>query len=155
MWIYKSRGIGIMAFTNYTTEDDNCAPYKKDRLDAGWDLRSNEEDFTLGPGAKVEVDTGIKVAIPRKYVGIIAPRSGLGTKCRVGLANTIGVIDSEYRGKIVVYLVNDGHMPVEIKKYDRVCQMLIMPVELQSMRKVGILSKTTRGDAGFGSTGES
>jgi dUTP pyrophosphatase len=144
-----------MPYTNYTTDDDKCAPFKDSRYDAGWDLRSNNEDFTLKPGAKVEVDTGIKVAIPRYHVGIIAPRSGLGTKHRIGLANTIGVIDTEYRGPVKVYLVNDGHIDVEIKKYDRICQMLIIPVELQSMRKVGILTKTSRGDAGFGSTGDS
>ena len=139
--------------TRYITDDDNCAPYKKHRYDAGWDLRSNSEDFVLKPGAKVEVPTGIKVAIPRTYVGLIFPRSGQGTKFRVGLANTVGVIDSDYRGEIIVHLVNDGHTDVEINRYDRICQMLIMPVVLQTMRKVTTLGSTTRGDNGFGSTG--
>jgi len=139
--------------TKYMLDTDNCEPYKEHRYDAGWDLRSKNETFTLVPGAKVEVDTGIRVAIPRGYVGLIAPRSGLGTKYRVGLANTIGVIDSDYRGKVKVFLVNDGNTDVEIKQYDRVCQLIILPVVLQSLRKTTNLGDTNRGSGGFGHTG--
>ena len=141
-----------MAYIRYTTDDENCAPYKKHRFDAGWDLRSNEETFTLFPEAKVTVNTGIKLGIPRKFVGLIMPRSGMGSKYRIGLANTVGVIDADYRGEIKVVLVNDGREEVVIEKYDRICQLLIVPVELQSMRKVGLLDDTARGDGGFGST---
>ena len=141
-----------MAYIRYTTDDENCAPYKKHRFDAGWDLRSNNETFTLFPEAKVIVDTGIKLGIPRKFVGLIMPRSGLGSKYRIGLANTVGVIDADYRGEVKVVLVNDGREEVVIEKYDRICQLLIVPVELQSMRKVGLLDDTARGDGGFGST---
>ena len=142
-----------MPYIRYATDDDECTPYKKHRYDAGWDLRSNNETFTLKPGAKVLVDTGIKLGIPRGYIGMITPRSGLGTKYEVGLANTVGIIDSDYRGEVKVFLVNKGHMELEVKKYDRICQLLIIPVLLQSMRKVGFLEDTGRGDAGFGSTG--
>ena len=141
-----------MAYIRYTTDDENCAPYKKHRFDAGWDLRSNNETFTLFPEAKVIVDTGIKLGIPRKFVGLIMPRSGLGSKYRIGLANTVGVIDADYRGEVKVVLVNDGREEVVIEKYERICQLLIVPVELQSMRKVGLLDDTARGDGGFGST---
>jgi dUTP pyrophosphatase len=141
-----------MPYIRYTTDNDECAPFKKHRYDAGWDLKSAEETFTLKPGAKIAVDTGIKVAIPRNYVGIIAPRSGMGTKYRVGLANTIGIIDADYRGDVIVHLVNDGNIDVEIKQYDRICQMLIVPIVLQSMRRVGTLGTTSRGEGGFGST---
>lgn len=141
-----------MAYIRYTTDDENCAPYKKHRFDAGWDLRSNNETFTLFPEAKVIVDTGIKLGIPRKFVGLIMPRSGLGSKFRIGLANTVGVIDADYRGEVKVVLVNDGREEVLIEKYDRICQLIIVPVELQSMRKVGLLDNTDRGDGGFGST---
>lgn len=144
-----------MPFIRYITDDDNCSPFKKHRYDAGWDLKSANETFTLKPGAKVMVDTGIKMAIPRGYVGLIMPRSGMGTQYRVGLANTVGVIDADYRGEVKVSIVNDGHMDVEIKKYDRICQLLIVPVVLQSMRKVAHLgTETVRGEGGFGSTGE-
>ena len=142
-----------MPYIRYTTDNDNCAPYKKHRYDAGWDLRSANETFTLKPGAKVTVDTGLKMAIPSGYVGIILPRSGLGTKYRVGLANTAGVIDADYRGEVKVFLVNDGHVDVEVNQYDRICQLLIIPVVLQSMRKVGTLGATPRGDSGFGASG--
>ena len=142
-----------MHSVRYTTDDDNLTPYKKNRWDAGWDLRSNNEDFILKPGAKVQVGTGLKMSIPRSYVGLILPRSGLGTKYRVGLANTAGVIDSDYRGEVQVFLVNDGHMELEVKKYDRICQILLIPVVLQSMRKVGFLQGTDRGENGFGHSG--
>ena len=69
-----------MPFIKYTAKTDECIPYKKHRHDAGWDLRSNNEDFILKPGGKVEVHTGITLAIPRNYVGLIAPRSGMGMK---------------------------------------------------------------------------
>ena len=141
-----------MPYIRYTTDNDSCEPFKKHRHDAGWDLRSANETFILKPGAKVEVDTGIKVAIPRSYVGIIAPRSGIGTKFQVGLANTIGLIDADYRGEVKVFLVNKGHAEVEIEQYSRICQIIIVPVVLQSMRRVGFLGDTGRGDGGFGST---
>jgi len=140
-------------YIRYTTDNDECVPYKKHRYDAGWDLRSNIETFTLAPNGKVEIDTGLKMAIPRNYVGLIMPRSGLGCKYRVGLANTVGVIDADYRGEVKVILVNDGHQEIEIKQYERICQLLIVPVVLQSMRRVGHLGETARGDGGFGHTG--
>jgi dUTP pyrophosphatase len=141
-----------MAVTRYIAENDDCLPFKKHRYDVGWDLRSNIETFTLKPGAKVAVSTGIKMAIPRNFVGLIVPRSGLGSKHRVTLANNVGVIDSDYRGEVIVNLVNDGHGEIEIKQYDRICQIMVIPVVLQSMRKVNILGDTTRGNGGFGST---
>lgn len=144
-----------MPFIRYTTDDDNCEPYKKHRWDAGWDLKSANEDFTLKPGGKIEVNTGIKISVPRGYVGVLAPRSGLGTKYRLGLANTIGLIDADYRGEVKAVLVNDGYSEIEIKKYDRVCQLIVVPVVLQSMRRVKSLTETHRGDGGFGSTGVS
>jgi dUTP pyrophosphatase len=140
-------------YIRYTTDDDGCTPYKKHRYDAGWDLRSSNPDFTLKAGAKVEVNLGIKLGIPRNYVGLIVPRSGLGTKYRVTLANSVGVIDADYRGEIKAYLVNDGHSDLEIKQYDRVCQLLIVPIVLQSMRRVGFLGDTGRGEDGFGHSG--
>lgn len=144
----------IMPTTRYSVENDNCEPFKKHRYDAGWDLRSNKETFTIKPGAKVEVPTGIRFAIPRGYVGLIVPRSGLGSKHRITLANGTGVIDADYRGEIKVFLVNDGHSDVEIEQYSRICQIMIIPIVLQSLRKTISLTETTRGDGGFGSTGE-
>ena len=156
LWNYISRGDRrVMPIIRYTTDSDECAPYKKHRYDAGWDLRSNNETFTIKPGGKVEVNTGVRMAIPRNFVGIITPRSGLGAKHRITLANDVGVIDADYRGEIKVYLINEGYADVEIKQYDRICQIMAIPVILQSMRRVGYLTDTPRGDGGFGHTGDS
>lgn len=134
-------------------DNEKCIPTKTHKWDAGWDLKSNNETFIIKPNDKVKVHTGVRIAIPPRFVGIVAPRSGLGTKFRVTLANIIGVIDSEYRGEILVTLVNDGDDPLEIKQFDRFCQLLIIPVNLDRLRIVDILDETARGDNGFGSTG--
>lgn len=129
-----------------------CIPYKAHKWDAGWDLKSNNETFTIKPGEKVKVHTGIQVGITPRFMGIVVPRSGLGSKFRVTLANVIGVIDSGYTGEIIVNLVNDGKEPKEIKKYDRFCQLIIVPVDTTGFRVVDELGDTERGDGGFGST---
>ena len=134
-------------------DNESCMPYKKHKWDGGWDLRSNNEDFILLVGSNVKVSTGVKVAIPPRHIGLVVPRSGLGTKFRVGLANTVGIIDSDYRGEIFVCLTNSGLEDVEIKKYSRFCQLIIVPVNLESLRVVDELQSTERGEDGFGSTG--
>jgi len=139
----------------YTTDNDKCEPYKKYRYDAGWDLKSANPTFILKAGEQAEIDTGIKMSIPQGYVGLIMPRSGLGTKHRLGLANTVGVIDSDYRGPIKVHLVNNGDEDLKIEQYSRIVQIMIIPVVLQSMRRVSTLRDTARGSGGFGHTGES
>ena len=136
-----------------TLDTPECMPYKGHRWDAGFDLRSNNEDFTIAPYEKIKVYTGCKIQIPVRHMGLIVPRSGLGSKYRLGLANTAGVIDSEYRGEIIVNLVNDGADSVEIKKYDRFGQLIIVPVYITELRSVSLLSDTAREDRGFGSSG--
>lgn len=136
-----------------TLESPECMPYKEHRWDAGFDLRSNNEDFIISPTEKVKVYTGVKIQIPVRHAGIIVPRSGLGSKYEVGLANTVGVIDTEYRGEIIVNLVNRGHEDLEIKRFERFCQLLIIPIYLTELRAVSSLSGTTRDSEGFGSTG--
>lgn len=136
-------------------DNENCTPFKKHKWDAGYDLKSNNETFTLGPGGKIKVSTGVRIEIPVRHVGLIVPRSSLGTKYRVTLANSIGVIDSEYRGEIFVYLVNDGYTDIEINKYDRFCQLVILPVYISQLKVVDSLSTTSRGEGGFGSTDKS
>ena len=134
-------------------DNEMCEPHKKHKWDAGWDLKSNNKDFTIKPGAKIKVHTGVKIAIPPRFMGLVVPRSGLGSKFRIGLANTIGVIDSDYRGEIMVNLVNDGNKDLEIKQFDRFCQLVIVPINVDSLRIVDNLPDTTRGEGGFGSTG--
>lgn len=134
-------------------DDPRCEPYKKHKMDAGYDLRSNNDDFTLLPGAKVEVHTGVRVSIPPRHAGLIVPRSGLGIQYEVKMANTVGVIDSDYRGELIVWLINGGDKDLHIKKYDRFCQLIVVPVLIDVIRIVDELDHTGRGDGGFGHTG--
>lgn len=134
-------------------DSPECEPFKKHSTDAGWDLKSNMEDFTLYKGAKVQVPTGVKFAIPKGQVGLIVPRSGLGTKYEVQLANTVGVIDADYRGEVLVTLTNKGNEDLKIHKYDRICQIMFVPVNVSKLRILSSLPDTKRGAGGFGSTG--
>lgn len=134
-------------------DNESCLPYRKHTYDAGFDLRSKEETFTLKPGDKKAVGTGVRIAIPKKYVGIVVPRSGLGTKFEVSLANTVGVIDHGYTGEIIVFLKNRGEDPVEIQQYDRFCQIIILPIYVTNLLVVPSLPATVRGDSGFGNSG--
>lgn len=134
-------------------DNKNCEPIRKHKWDAGYDLVSNNETFTIKPNDKVKVYTGVKIEIPPRHMGLVVPRSGLGSKFRIGLANTLGVIDTEYRGEIIVNLVNDGNENLEVKKYDRFCQLIILPVLIDNLRIVDCISGTGRGENGFGSTG--
>lgn len=134
-------------------DSPECEPFKKHITDAGWDLKSNMDDFTLFKGAKVKVGTGVRTAIPKGQVGLILPRSGLGTKYEIMLANTMGVIDSDYRGEIFVTLANKGNEDLKIHKYDRICQILFVPVNISKLRILSSLPDTKRGEDGFGSSG--
>lgn len=133
--------------------DKQCLPSKKNNSDAGYDLRSANENFELEPGEKIKVHTGIKVEIPHSCCGMIVPRSGLGTKYEVALANTVGIIDPLYRGEILVWLTNKGKDTLYLNKYDRFCQMLIVPVRLEPIRVVSQVRESRRGTNGFGSSG--
>lgn len=136
-----------------TLDTPECMPFKEHRWDAGFDLRSNNEDFVIDPGQKVTVYTGCKIQIPVRHMGMIAPRSGLGTKFEVVLANTVGIIDSDYRGELIVVLVNKGIEPVTITRYDRFCQIMIVPIYITELRSVSELGDTRREDKGFGASG--
>ena len=105
------------------------------------------------PRQTMIVNTGIAVSIPEGYVGLIMPRSGLGTKGLV-LGNLTGVIDSDYRGEIILQLWNRSNTPILIENLDRVAQMLIVPVAQPAIEVVDELDTTERGDKGFGSTGQ-
>ena len=136
-------------------DDPQCEPYREHKWDAGVDLRSNMDDITLEPGEQVKVHTGVRAEIPARYMGLIVPRSGLGSKYRMQLANTVGVIDATYRGELMVNVYNNGDQNIYINKYDRFCQLIIVPVLNATYRIVSQLSDTKRGTGGFGSTGES
>ncbi|MGZ4207898.1 MAG: dUTP diphosphatase [Actinomycetota bacterium] len=121
--------------------------------DAGLDLHS-AEDVTLKPGARASVGTGIAVAIPEGYAGFVVPRSGLAARHGIGVVNAPGLIDSGYRGEVRVLLINlDPSEPLELKRGERIAQLVIQRVEDASLREVAELPRSARGEGGFGSTG--
>ena len=119
---------------------------------AGMDVVS-AENVTIAPGARHAVATGLALAIPHGFEIQVRPRSGLALKHGITVPNTPGTIDSDYRGELKVILINHGTAPFEVRRGDRVAQLVLAPVTLASWLEVKELDETVRGDAGFGSTG--
>lgn len=121
--------------------------------DAGLDLYA-ASDVTLQPGERALVPTGIAVGIPEGFAGFVQPRSGLALKHGLSLVNTPGLIDSHYRGEIKVIAINhDTATPIEIRRGDKLAQLVIQQVCRCSLVEVDELDETVRGEGGFGSTG--
>ncbi|WP_374223571.1 dUTP diphosphatase [Arthrobacter sp. ISL-30] len=121
--------------------------------DAGADLRAREDVF-LEPGERKLVPTGVSIALPNGFVALIHPRSGLATKHGLTIVNAPGTVDAGYRGEIAVTLLNtDRQYPIELKRGDRIAQMVIQRVEYAQFVPVEELSGSVRGSGGFGSTG--
>ena len=122
---------------------------------AGMDLRAClDTPLTLNPGDRVGVPTGFAIALPGpEWVAYIFARSGLGIKNGITLPNCVGVIDSDYRGEIIVALTNLSDTPYTIQPGDRVAQLVISPVVQAQISLVDELDETGRGAGGFGSTG--
>lgn len=126
--------------------------YKTDGS-SGMDLMANvEQTVKMLPGEKKIISTGIMVAIPEQYEIQIRPRSGLAAKNGISVLNTPGTIDSDYRGEIKVILINLGKDIFEIKKNDRIAQMIVCPIIKVELEEVESLPETVRGKGGFGST---
>ena len=121
---------------------------------AGMDLASAADGpITLTPGQRVGVPTGWSMELPRGYEAQVRPRSGLASRHGVTVANAPGTIDSDYRGEIIVLLVNLGQEAHTISPGDRVAQMVIAPVARATVEEAAELSQTDRGTGGFGHTG--
>jgi len=121
--------------------------------DAGADLYSIS-DLVLSPGERALVKTGIAIALPNGYVGLVHPRSGLGLKNGISVVNTPGTIDAGYRGEIGVVLINhDLHESFQVKKGDRIAQLVIQKVENAQFKMVNQLPESERAAGGYGSTG--
>lgn len=129
--------------------DSATTPTKANSNDAGFDLYSTR-DLEIPPGCRGKVSTGIAMEIPDGYVGLIWPRSGLAVK--QGVDVFAGVIDSGYRGEIIVCLYNAGSSNVVIKRGDKIAQILIQEVPQFQMVEVETLSDSDRGEKGFGSS---
>lgn len=119
---------------------------------AGMDVVA-AEDVTLAPAARHAVATGLAVAIPPGFEIQVRPRSGLALKHGITVPNTPGTIDSDYRGELKVILINHGAEAFEIRRGDRIAQLVLAPVTQLSWLKVDELDDTARGAGGFGSTG--
>ncbi|MGU3433341.1 dUTP diphosphatase [Actinomycetes bacterium M1A6_2h] len=121
--------------------------------DAGVDLTTTES-VVIAPGERVVVGTGIAIALPMGTVGLVHPRSGLAAKTGLSVVNTPGTVDAGYRGEIKVCLINhDRETPVELRRGDRIAQLLVQRVELVDFVEVEALDETTRGSGGYGSSG--
>ena len=123
---------------------------------AGMDLHACiDKPITIEPGQRVKVPTGLAIALPGPdCAAFLFPRSGLGVGWGVTLPNCVGVVDSDYRGEVIVGLVNLSDADYTVQPGDRIAQMVILPVTHASLRVVSELPQTQRGAGGFGSTGK-
>jgi dUTP pyrophosphatase len=121
---------------------------------AGMDLSSAADGpVTLEPGGRAGIPTGWAIELPAGSEGQVRPRSGLAAKYGISIPNAPGTIDSDYRGELVVLLVNLGREPQVIKPGDRIAQLVVAPVVQAQVEEVDALSDTARGQGGFGHTG--
>lgn len=123
-------------------------------LSAGMDLRANiDEDVTLLPMQRQLVPTGLYIALPEGYEAQIRPRSGLALKHGITVLNTPGTVDADYRGEIMVLLVNFSNEPFIVKDGERIAQMIVAKHEQVSFELTETLDETERGAGGYGHTG--
>ena len=135
--------------------DDLPLPSYETEHAAGMDLRAAVmTPYTLQPGERVLVPTGLRIALPEGYEAQIRPRSGLALKHGISLLNTPGTIDADYRGKIRIIMANLGQEPFVIQRGDRIAQMIVAPVTRAQWEVCESLDETTRGEGGFGHTGK-
>lgn len=133
---------------------DAIVPIYKSELAAGFDLAAYlEEPITINPNEIKLIKTGIAVELPKGYEMQIRPRSGLALKHGITVLNSPGTIDADYRGEIGVILINLGSESYTIRHGDRIAQGVVKKVKTVWFKVVEELSKTNRGESGFGSTG--
>ena len=129
-------------------------PSYKTKGSSGMDLMAFiEGTIKIAPNNSALIPTGISVAIPNDVEIQIRPRSGLAAKSNISVLNTPGTIDSDYRGELKVILFNHGSKEFIVNNYDRIAQMILMPVLKVDFEEVDNLPETVRGSGGFGSTG--
>lgn len=135
-------------------DPDLPLPAQQHPDDAGYDLHAREDHTLAAGGGRAVVPTGLAVAIPSGYAGFVLPRSGLALKHGVTCLNAPGLIDPLYRGELKVLLVNtDPDAPYEVKRGDRIAQLVIQAVQMVEWVEVDELDATVRDQYGFGSTG--
>lgn len=141
-------------------ESEDLTPVRQNSTDAGLDLRA-KQDYILTAHKRTLVGTGVRVAVPPWHVGLLFPRSSL-SKYGITMTNSVGVIDSEYRGEVMASLIFNGlensYAETVIKKGDRIVQLVVVPIMLcevyKNVQSEEDWNNTTRGTGGFGSTGK-
>lgn len=135
--------------------DNARIPQRATNGSAGYDLCAClENDITIAPGDICKVSTGIAISIDSPFwVGLVYARSGLAAKQGLTLINCVGVVDSDYRGELIIPMINHGKSEVVIKNSDRIAQLVLTPIALPRLIQVDSLEETERGSGGFGSTG--
>lgn len=130
-------------------------PRRATAQSAGLDLRAciEQPQLMLAPGQRLLIPTGIAVALPPQTVGLVFGRSGLALRHGIVPANAVGVIDADYRGEIMVGLINQSDIPYKMNHGDRIAQLVVLPVLLLPVVEAQSLDETPRGTGGFGSTG--
>lgn len=150
----KSSNINTLEVRVQKISQDAVIPKYAHDGDAGVDLYA-VKDHTLPPGARALIPTGLKMAIPHGYEGQVRPKSGLALKHGLTVLNTPGTVDAPYRGEVGVIVINhDPAAAYEIKKGEKIAQMVFNKVEYAAFREVALLDETSRGEGGFGSTGK-
>lgn len=144
-----------MAKINIKKLNENAVvPTYGSEFSAGADLYAlADEPIVIEAHKTVLVHTGVAMEIPTGYVGLVFARSGLATKRALAPANKVGVIDSDYRGEIMVALHNHGDEPKTVENAERIAQLVLVPYLTAEFDEVDELSDTVRGEGGFGSTG--
>ena len=141
--------VGIVNKSNHPN------PEYKTEGSAGLDIRADiDQNIILKPMERIAVSTGLHLELPKNTEAQIRPRSGLALKHGITVLNTPGTIDSDYRGEVLVILINLSNSIFEIKNGERIAQLVISMVEKISWQNTDILTDTRRGDGGFGSTGK-
>lgn len=142
---------------NYVTLSPTAqAPVQGSEWAAGWDLHADLEGkklISLTPGEVKKISTGIAIALPQGTFGAIYPRSGNATKRGLILANTVGIIDADYRGAIIVALKNTSNEIQYIEQGERIAQLIVQPYINVNFNETDSIGTTARGDGGFGSSG--
>lgn len=132
------------------------APVRGSNQAAGWDLYADlesQERIILAPGEYRKISTGIAIALPEGTFGAVYPRSGMATKRGLTLANTVGIIDSDYRGPLIVALKNTSNETQVVEHGERIAQLVVTPYVPVTFTEVETIGTTSRGVGGFGSSG--
>lgn len=133
--------------------EDGFLPTYANPGDAGADLKSTE-DVNVPARGRLLVKTGVKIALPNGFVGLVHPRSGLAAKSGITVLNTPGTVDAGYRGEIMVTLYNSTDEDFKVSRGDRIAQLVIQAVEHATFVQVSDLPDSARGTGGFGSSGK-